>query len=133
MGPDTSGPEPWDHSVSVARRVSPAMRRFDPMSRFEFLKKSATWTAASVGNAWLIPSGRLMSSEWTSTSPSIVVGGPGGWPLELTIASNRASVSAADAPAWAAMPLACSDSNLNPLLASLGRNDAGVMLAVALM
>src|SRR5215472_15747721 len=133
MGPDTSGPEPWDHSASVARSVGPVMRRFAPMSRFDFLKKSATWTAASVGNSWLIPSGRRMSSEWTRTSPSIVAGGPGGRPLELTIASNRAKVSAAEDPDWAAMPLACSDSNLNPLLASLGRNDAGVMLAVALM
>src|SRR5215467_6932419 len=133
MGLDTSGAEPWDHSVSVARRVSLAMRHFDAMRRFDFLKKSGTWTAASVGNEWLIPSGPLTSSEWTSTSPSIVAGGPGGRPLELTIASNRASVSAGDDPAWAAMPLACSDSNLNPLLASLGRNVAGVMLAVALM
>jgi len=35
MGPDTSGPVPWLQFASVARSVSPAMRFFEPMRRFE--------------------------------------------------------------------------------------------------
>ena len=34
-GPDTSGPVPWVQSASLARRVSPAMRFFEPISRLE--------------------------------------------------------------------------------------------------
>jgi hypothetical protein len=35
IGPDTSGPLPWLQFASVARSVSPAMRFFEPMRRFE--------------------------------------------------------------------------------------------------
>jgi hypothetical protein len=49
IGPETSGPVPVDHRASVARSVSPAMRRFVPMIMFDPLKKSAACTTASVG------------------------------------------------------------------------------------
>jgi hypothetical protein len=34
-GPMISGPVPWTQSVSVARKVSPAMRRFAPTIRLD--------------------------------------------------------------------------------------------------
>jgi hypothetical protein len=37
-GPETSGPSPWTHSMSVARRRRPAIRRFAPIRRFEFFQ-----------------------------------------------------------------------------------------------
>ena len=33
--PESSGPVPWLQSASVARSMSPSMRFFEPMSRFE--------------------------------------------------------------------------------------------------
>src|SRR5581483_10808610 len=65
-----------------------------------------------------------MSSAWTMLSPSMVAAGPGGCLTDVVTASNRARVSAGEAPLSAEMSLAWSLERLNPDRSSLGKNAA---------
>src|SRR5580765_3657671 len=80
-----------------------------------------------------MPSGRRMSSEWTTTSPSQVSSGPGGCFVEVSTASKRSSVSAGDVPRSTAMSLSCSLARLKPDASSLGKNAGPAIFAVAVM
>src|SRR5260221_13543204 len=74
-----------------------------------------------------------MSSEWTIVSPSMVSAGPGGGPVDVTIAPNPARGSAGEPPFSAAVSLPCNLVRLNPDPASLTKNAGGLIFAVAVM
>src|SRR5260370_17354580 len=74
-----------------------------------------------------------MSSAWRTVSPSIVSAGPGGWPVDVTIASNPARVYADEPPFSAAMSLPCNLVRLNPDPASLTKKAGGLIFAVAVI
>src|SRR6516164_1208737 len=70
-----------------------------------------------------------MSSECTIVSPSQVVFGPGGCLTEVSTPSKWAIVSAGEEPRWAATPLSCTLSKLNPEEISLAKKAGGVSVA----
>src|SRR5258708_574815 len=74
-----------------------------------------------------------MSSEWRIVSPSMASAGPGGCPVDDTIASNPVSVSAGELPFSAAMSLPWSLVRLKPDPASLTKNEGGLIFAVAVI
>src|SRR5215467_14135601 len=130
-GPVTSGPLPVDQSVSVERRVRPAIRRLAPTIMLEPWKNCATRTSASGGYSRVIPSGRRMSSEWITASPSIDSTGPGGWVVSLRWSRKFARPAVGDGVASAATPLAFMLLKTNPAPANEAKNLGGVILAVA--
>ncbi len=78
-GPLTSGPSPIDTSASVARNRTAAMRCLEPPRATE----ERAWyrrdlRSASAGYMCSIPSGRRMSSPWTTSSTSRLSSGAGG-------------------------------------------------------
>src|SRR3954454_17991453 len=74
-----------------------------------------------------------MSSACTMVSPSHVSVGPGGCVVDPTTALNRLSVSAAVVPRSTAMSFCCIFDRLKPDPISLGKKDAALTLAVAVM
>src|ERR1700750_969115 len=80
-----------------------------------------------------MPRARRMSSLCTIVSPSQVWPGPGGCFTEVTTDSKLASVSAGEAPRFAATPFSWTLSKLNPEPISLATNPAGGSLAVEVM
>ena len=70
VGPATSGPCPCSKVLSVARRWSPVACVLLCTAKFLTAKCPATSAAMWGGVDEAIPSGRLMSSAWTTTSPS---------------------------------------------------------------
>src|SRR5215469_11894971 len=80
-----------------------------------------------------MPRARRMSSLCTSVSPSQVWLGPGGCFTDVATDSKLASVSAGEAPRFAATPFSWTLSKLNPEPISLATNPAGGILAVEVM
>jgi len=74
-----------------------------------------------------------MSSEWMIVSPNMVSFGPGGRFSDAMTASNRDNASEPEPPRSAAMSLDCIRLRLKPEPTSLGKNEAGVILAAAVI
>src|SRR5690242_16769435 len=80
-----------------------------------------------------MPRARRMSSLCTIVSPSQVGVGPGGCFTEVITDSKLASVSAPEAPRFAATPFSWTLSKLNPEPIILPKNVGGVSLAAEVM
>src|SRR5690242_18136754 len=80
-----------------------------------------------------MPRARRMSSLCTIVSPGQVCVGPGGCFTEVATDSKLASVSAPEAPRFAATPFSWTLSKLNPEPIILPKNAGGVSLAAEVM